>query len=256
MSYLYFDESIRERGGFIVGALVPSDRDLSLTVRDLWRSMGFDPNFFEYKSSRLKLGDPFGQQQRDALCEVVQSSRLALTVCPLTDRAQLGTYCLALTIQLLETGLLPVGAHSLYIDQNIAIPQEERDSLASWGVISYPNQDSRAIAGLQVADHAAHALGGMLLEEMGLVRKTVLAGEGSGYDPCLEIELGFELWASLRYALLGKNEEIEGLSTPSDPANPWFRVEGYGLYIASSCSDELATSARKRFGVNYLGCIH
>lgn len=96
----------------------------------------------------------------------------------------------------------------------------------------------------------------MLLEEMGLVRKTVLAGDGSGYDPNLEIELGFELWASLRYALLGRNQEIEGLSTPGDPANPYFRVEGYGLYIAPSCTQELTTHARNRFGVNYLGCIH
>jgi hypothetical protein len=96
----------------------------------------------------------------------------------------------------------------------------------------------------------------MLLEEMGLVRKTVVAGEGSGYDPDLEIELGFELWASLRYALLGRNEEVQGLSTPGDLANAYFRVEGYGLYIAPSCGHELATHVRKRFGVNYLGCIH
>ena len=256
MSYLYFDESIRDRGGFIVGALVISDSDLSHLVRDLWRGMGLDPECFEYKSSSLKLGDSRGQQQRDVLRELLHSSRLALTVCPSADRQRLGTHCLSLVSQLLETGLLSAGQHNLYVDQNVVIPARERDSLASRGVSVHTNQDSRIVAGLQVADHAAHALGGMLLEEMGLVRKTVVAGEGSGYDPDLEIELGFELWASLRYALLGRNEEVEGLSTLGDLANAYFRIEGYGLYIAPSCEYELATHVRKRFGVNYLGCIH
>jgi hypothetical protein len=256
MSYLYFDESIRDRGGFIVGALVISDSDLSPVVRDLWRDMGLDSETFEYKSSCLKLGDRQGQQQRDVLRQLLHSSRLALTVCPNADRQRLGTHCLSLVSQLLETGLLPADQHNLYVDRNIVIPARDRDSVASRGVSVHPNQDSRILAGLQVADHAAHALGGMLLEEMGLVRKTVVAGEDSGYDPDLKIELGFELWASLRYALLGRNEEIEGLSTLDDLANAYFRVEGYGLYIAPSCKQELATHVRKRFGVNYLGCIH
>jgi hypothetical protein len=252
INYLYFDESIRDRGGFIVGALVVSDSDLSRLVRDRWRGMGLDSDIFEYKSSSPKSGDPKGQQQRELLRELLHSSRLALTVCPNADRQRLGTHSLSLVSQLLETGLLPAGQHNLYVDQNIAIPARERDSLASRGVSVHPNQDSRIVAGLQVADHAAHALGGMLLEEMGLVRKLVVAGENSGYDPDLEIELGFELWASLRYALLGRKEEVE----LGDLANAYFRVEGYGLYIAPSCGHELTTHVRKRFGVNYLGCIH
>ena len=113
------------------------------------------------------------------------------------------------------------------------------------------------MAGIQVADHAAHALGGMLLEEMGLVTKTVRAGEYSGYHPDEMLNLGFELWASIRYALIGKNEYIEGFSPPpDDPVNPYFKVEGYGLLISPECSESLAATARKRFGVNYLGCIH
>ena len=92
---------------------------------------------------------------------------------------------------------------------------------------------------------------------MGIVKKTVLAGKGSGYDPDLEIELGFELWAGLRYVLLGKNEHIPGLSPPpDDPANPYFRVEGYGMFLPPSCPEMLAAHARNRFGINYLGCIH
>lgn len=257
MAYLYFDESIRENGGFIVGALVLSRDNLSSIVRDQWRAMGYDPDVFEYKSSAPKLIDKQSQQQRSVLRELLHSSSLALTICPSSERRQLGKHCASLVAQLQESGLLAPGSHELYVDQNIFMAREHVTALIASGVSVYLNQDSCITAGLQVADHAAHALGGMLLEEMGVLRKTVLAGEGSGYDPDLEIELGFELWAGLRYALLGRNEHIPGLSPPpDDPVNPYFRVDGYGLFIPKSCSKELAEHARNRFGINYLGCIH
>ncbi|EDZ66895.1 hypothetical protein NOC27_222 [Nitrosococcus oceani AFC27] len=97
----------------------------------------------------------------------------------------------------------------------------------------------------------------MLMEQMGLITKRVKAGENSGYHPDELIELGFELWASLRYALFGNNEYIEGLSSPpDDPANPYFRVEGIGLYISPDCQKDLEENSRQCFGINYLGCIH
>lgn len=257
MAYLYFDESIRDSGEFIVGALVIAREDISSTIHDRWREMGHDPRMFEYKSSAPKLNDPQGQQQRSVLRELLHSSSLALTICPCIERKQLGIHCASLVAQLQTTGLLAPGNHELYVDQNIFMPNKHIAALVASGVSVHLNQDSRITAGLQVADHAAHALGGMLLEEMHIVRKIVLAGEGSGYDPDLEIELGFELWASLRFALLGSNEHIPGLSPPpDDPVNPYFRVEGYGLFISPSCPEKLAEHARNRFGTNYLGCIH
>jgi hypothetical protein len=41
----------------------------------------------------------------------------------------------------------------------------------------------------------------MLLERLGHLKKMVKGGANSGYDPDLDIGLGFELWASLRCAL-------------------------------------------------------
>jgi hypothetical protein len=156
-----------------------------------------------------------------------------------------------------EKGLLPPGNHELYVDQNINMPRERQSNLITSGVSVFLNQDSRIAAGLQVADHAAHALGGILLEEMNIVRKIVSYDGGSGYDPDQEIELGFELWASLRYALLGKSEYIPGISPASDDSiNPYLRVDGYGLFVSPSCSEKLAENVRNRFGINYLGCIH
>lgn len=257
MTWLYFDESIRDSGGFIVGALVMASQDLSVTIRDRWSEMGHDPDTFEYKSSAPKLNNPQSQQQRDILGGLLPSVGLGLTICPRSERKRLGVQCASLVSQLQTTGFLSPGKHELFIDQNIFLPKHLHDALIASGISVNLNQDSRIAAGLQLADHAAHALGGMLLEEMGIVRKMVLAGEGSGYDPDLEIELGFELWAGLRYALIGKNEHIPGLSPPpEDPANPYFRVEGYGLLISSGCSEKLAEHARNRFATNYLGCIH
>lgn len=219
--------------------------------------MGLDPTTDEYKSSATKTDSETSREQRRFLRGMLQRAGLGLTVSPLHKRTDLGKHCVELVLQLVNTGKLEKSEHILYIDQNIKVPSRDRERLDRAGIECHVNVDSREVAGIQLADHAAHALGGMLLEEMGIVTKSVRAGENSGYAPEELLELGFELWANLRYALIGKNEYIEGLSPPpDDPANPFFRVDGYGLYVSPSCSDELAEHARKRFGVNYLGCIH
>ena len=96
MSYMYFDESIRDQGGFIVGAMVLSDQDLSQVVRQSWTDMGLDPEKTEYKSSTIKLGDEISQRQRTVLSNLVQDSSVALVVCPNSDRQDLGNHCIDL----------------------------------------------------------------------------------------------------------------------------------------------------------------
>jgi hypothetical protein len=191
------------------------------------------------------------------MATLLHKSRLGLTVAPVVDRRRLGEHCTQLLIQLTDTGGIPSHEHIVYLDQSIPIAEGDLRRLRERNISAVPDSDSRKIGGIQAADHAAHALGGMLLEEMGVLKKRVRAGEGSGYHPDEMLELGFELWASLRYALIGRNEYIEGRSPPpDDPANPHFRVDGVGLYLPSTCSGELAEHARARFGVNDLGCIH
>ncbi len=257
MSYFYFDETIRERGNFIIGALVVSEHDLSPIVSEQWHRLGLNPESAEYKSSDPKENSKFGVVQRQIMAELLQRSKLALTVAPVSERLRLGEYCTDLLIQLADTGFLQEGEHVLYLDQNIRLVLGDIERLRDLNISPFPGSDSKKVGGIQVADHAAHALGGMLLEEMGLITKQVRAGENSGYPPDDLLELGFELWASLRYALIGRNEYIEGLSPhPDDPANPYFRIDGVGLHVASTCSETLIQQARSRFGVNYLGCIH
>lgn len=257
MANLYFDESIRDNGAFIIGALVVSDDDLSSRIREQWEQMGLDPNDDEYKSSAIKDNNAVSVEQRNFVRGLFDISRLGLVVLPKHDRKQIGNCCAELTLQLLSTGMLLREEHKLYVDENIFINQSNYAKLEGSNVNIHLNCDSKKDAGIQLADHASHALGGMLLEEMGIIKKQVKAGENSGYHPDDLLDLGFELWASLRYALIGNNQYIEGLSPPpDDPANPYFMVEGFGLYISNSCSKHLADAAKKRFGINYLGCIH
>ena len=257
MANLYFDESIRDNGAFIIGALVVSNDDLSSRVREQWQKMGLDPNSDEYISSAIKANNNVSVEQRKFVRYLLHNSNLALVILPKDDRKQLGNYCAELTLQLLNTGMLKKEKHELYIDENIFIDKDLKAKLEDCSVSLYLNCDSSKEAGIQLADHASHALGGMLLEEMGIIKKQVKAGKNSGYHHEDLLDLGFELWAGLRYALIGNNQYIEGLSPPpEDPANPYFMVEGYGLYIAGSCSKDLTSAAKKRFGINYLGCIH
>ena len=255
MSFLYLDESIRERAGFVVLAAVCSDHELSKEVRDLWIDLGEDPTSFEYKSSSPKDGNPRSVTHRDALIGLLFNARVGLAICPANDRSSLGKHGVALCSQLVRHAFPDSGESVAYFDQNIRISEADKIRLMQEQRLRiHSQQDSLAVPAIQLADVAAHMLGSMLLEELGLLNKSSCAGEGSGYDPKTQIELGFELWASLRYSLV---------CTPPDCWDPndqlsaaMYVTEGSGLYIAPSCSAELGQAARRRFGTNYLGCIH
>ena len=91
----------------------------------------------------------------------------------------------------------------------------------------------------------------MLLDALGKIDKLVNV-PNSGYDEDVEINLGFEMWAGLRYAFLsiGNGADI------NDDDFAFVLVEPHGLYIDPSVSPEIAVAARERFGSMYLGCIH
>ncbi|MNL47559.1 hypothetical protein D3C87_1703530 [compost metagenome] len=88
---------------------------------------------------------------------------------------------------------------------------------------------------------------------MGLVDKKVKCGPYSGYDPDSEMELGFEMFATIRYVFFNKgttvvSDDIIKMST--------VQVEPYGLFISELCHKELKDLVRDHFGEVYLGCIH
>ena len=113
--------------------------------------------------------------------------------------------------------------------------------------------DSKKFKGIQLADLVAHSCSTMLLEQLKIIDKKVKAGDNSGYEPDLEIELGFELWAGIRYNLLG---EIDMERFETGDGFPMKMTEPYGLYISEFCNNELKENAKERFGEIYMGCIH
>jgi hypothetical protein len=256
MGFLWFDESIRDNGKFIVGALVYCDTNLSPLIQKEWKSMGLNPTKFEFKSSTPKAGDKTAIEARDRLHSIIRHAKVGFVICPTTERQALGAYAVALVKQIIQKNAVPDEHHFLFLDQGIVLSAEDKNEAEKCGVEIFLSQDSRTIAGIQLADLASHSLGGMLLEKMGLISKTVRAGEESGYDPETEIEIGFELWASLRYLLIQSPQPIRPLIGDDVQGYPVFQVQGYGLFLAPSCSEDLREHATARFGENYLGCIH
>lgn len=252
LSYMYFDESIRDRGRFIAGALVVSEVDLTTTVHERWRALGFDPAQFEYKSRGDKVGLD-ARMLRDEVHAFLEWAQVGVVICPLEDRGSLGVHAISLATQLATTGCIGSGAHVLYLDQGIRVASRDLARAETFDIQVCVEQDSRVVGGLQIADHVSHLLGTLLLERMGLVTKMVRAGEFSAYDPDTELELGYELWSSLRHSIICAPAEVSGID-PDD----WFAmrpVDGFGLYVAPSCGAELRAAALDRFGENYLGCI-
>lgn len=257
MGYFYFDESIQQRVGFIVGAFVYSDTDLTPAVFQGIAAAGLRPGVDEFKSGVRMDGRPAHAAARESLRELLQGTRVGLVVVPADRRGDLGTEALAGLEKIIRANELAASGHHAYFDQGIIVRPDLADTFSTRVGVPcdvLPNQDSRSVGGLQVADLAAHSMGVMLLESLGYLKKTVKAGENSGYDPDLDIELGFELWASLRYAFFKAPQPIPG---PEDqPGGLMFDVANYGLHVAPSCGDALRSAALERFGECYLGCIH
>ena len=141
----------------------------------------------------------------------------------------------------------------MYFDEGITVDPYMVAGLGARVGVScdvFLDQDSRLVGGIQVADLAAHSMGVMLLEHLGYLKKMVKAGKNSGYDPDLDIELGFMLWASLRYSF------FMAAQPNRRPEDPLLNVADYGLHIATSCDEVLHVAVVERFGECYLGCIH
>lgn len=220
-------------------------------------SAGLHPGVDEFKSGARIDGRPELASAREALRGLLQTLRVGLILVPAGARSDLGTEALAGLGKIIRANGLSTLGLRIYFDEGITI---DPALVADFGArVGGPcevllNQDSKSVGGIQVADLAAHAMGVMLLEHLGHLKKTVKAGEHSGYDPDLDIELGFELWASLRYTFFKAAQPIPGPEDP--PGDLMFDVANYGLHISRSCDDTLRNAAVDRFGKCYLGCIH
>lgn len=256
MGWFYFDESIHERGGFIIGAFVYCESDLSPAVFEALSAVGLEPGTDEFKSSAKMSEDTAQTFLRSRLKRLFWKAKLGLVVVPFSDRTVLGNAALTGLKKLLTANGLESTRHQVYFDEGVPFLNRNKhmaELSLSGSCDFFFNQDSRQIGGIQMADLAAHTFSIMLLEELGLLTKTVKAGPNSGYDPDLDIELGFEMWATVRYHFFTKDQidpdkdQLDGFSLDTGT---------YAVSVSPSCPPALASASQRRFGTMYVGCIH
>ncbi|UGX86174.1 DUF3800 domain-containing protein [Phyllobacterium meliloti] len=165
MGYFYFDESIHETAGFIVGAFVYSEIDLTPLVLDAIETAGLRPKLDEYKSSLPMSKNSQQRELRSRMAKLLQLHvRTALVVIPSAERARLGSAAIACLAKVLGANSLLDSQHKVYFDEGINLTRLER---ASFGNCIIKDQcDSKEVGGIQVADLAAHYLATMLKDEM------------------------------------------------------------------------------------------
>ncbi len=258
MAYLFLDDSKHHGYGLSVAAFVICDADPSSQVDDLFRSHGFDPAVFEFKSSANMAGNDDLQNLRAALKWYIASKcKIALCVVG-NDEKRIGPAAIELLEAALKHPNLCGSEHQVFFDEglfsSVDAAQTVAESIGEFpGCTFHFEQDSRKVAGIQLADIVAHTCSIMLLEALGHIDKKIIVNSpGDTAYHGLEIELGFEMWADIRYAFLSQNkkEEDELLGPALVDVFPW------GLFIEDSASDEVRAAAMRRFGENYLGCIH
>jgi hypothetical protein len=260
MGFFHFDESIHPNGKFALGALAYAEHDLQEVVAEALREAGMTPRINEFKSGARMDRSPAQRCAREHLRSIVRRHcRIGIVVAPHLPRQQLGIEALHGLKKALSTNHFESAAHQVFFDQgvfssSVAITKGAVENLSEFALTYFFEQDSRQVLGLQVADLVAHTCALMLLADLGLAKKTVKAGENSGYDPDSDMELEFELWASVRYNFF---------AAAPPPPNEWksqldfqVDVESRGLHVATTCDTKVRASVLARFGRMYLGCIH
>ncbi|MCZ2474536.1 DUF3800 domain-containing protein [Aquirufa ecclesiirivi] len=258
MGQFYLDDSVHDEAGFIIAACVYTDTDINEKITAVIKNCGFDPEIFEFKSSANYSKEPEKAKVREQLKVLLNGScKLGIVIIPRIDREQLGFECIKAVRQFIDKNKEIKKPLNIYLDQGMFTSKDQANQLIKSGdfkeCIFHLEQNSIAIKGIQLADLAAHISSIQLKDALGLVTKTVMAGENSGYQPDLEIELGFEMWATIRYTFFNEGSK---LYTDDPIADATLKVEPYGLYISDLCDKKISDIAREKFGEIYLGCIH
>lgn len=262
MADFYFDESKHPtRGGFIAGAFVATPDDITPAVAAALRAEGLTPGADEFKSSANMRAHPEQARLRQQLQGVLHDrATIALVILPHDALPALGAEALEGLGKLLARHESLQGRdHRVYFDEQVfpshaAAEREVRSARLPASVELLVEQDSRKVLGLQLADLTAHACATLLLSQLGHVRKSVKAGPNSGYDPDLDIDLAFELWARLRWKFFcGPMPRADEMESQLDFKVP---VLDYGVFVSARCPPALRQAAEACFGEMYLGCIH
>ncbi len=254
---MYLDDSKHHRFGFSIAAFAICDADPTEEVSSIFRGYGYDPASFEFKSSANMIGDSNLQGLRAAL-KVFIARKCKLAVCVVNGDKKLGPAGLKLLQCALTHPQLTNIQHEVFFDEGLFPSVRAADTLV--GNVKaletcrfHFEQDSRDILGVQLADIVAHTCGTMLSDSLGHISKMIVVDEpnDSVYHG-MEVELGFEMWAGIRYAFLSRNKP----NPKDDFEQANLDVFPWGLFIDDSVDKRIASAAKDRFGEVYLGCIH
>lgn len=258
MGFFYIDESVHDEAGFIIAACTYFETDPSAQIKAAIQNNGFAPDNFEFKSGFRYANAPDRERLRDELRALLSECKLGIVVVPRAAREMLGNECLKALKQFIELNERIKEPIEIYFDENIF--RSCNDAKKKSRVLLFPEsisfqfeQDSKLIRGIQIADLAAHTASIYFKERLGLLKKYIKAGDNSGYHPEMQMELGFGMWAMLRYCFFSKKLDMMIDDPISDATQS---VSPFGLYISELCNEELKEKAEEAFGSVYLGCIH
>lgn len=243
---VYVDESIHERGGFIVIAAVVSVEPIQSIMDEALLACGFVPGQDEFKSCMKMQGNDAAQLLRSRVREILNSQcKVAIAVCATTERPDIMSYAGRLVSQIAGSEGFESGV--VYFDGGM-----RRSSLElPLGWKSECDCDSRVMAGIQLADGAAHNVAMMILGELGLFNKAVAVSDFYPDDEG-EMPVAWELWASTRYALSSgvpvSGYDEEGSCEPL--------MKPFGLLVSDKCSGDVKSAVERRLSSVWVGCIH
>ena len=229
-------------------------------ISEYLSNCGFDPNREEFKSRLRKDKNPKQKELRKHLKRLISDIQIFVVISPPNENDFKISTANAL-ISLIENNRDDLKSElEIFLDQGIYKNENDTnvklliEKFRSDSVKLNIEQDSIKIKGIQLADLVAHTCSIMMKESLGLINKTIKAGINSGYDPDTDIEIGFVMWAEIRYNFF---------STPPPHPDKWESqldcvaiVDKKGLYISDNCVDNVKTKGEERFGEMYLGCIH
>ncbi len=207
-----------------MGAFVGTRDNPAADIAAALRAEGLVPGTDEYKSCAKMSAHPEQARLRDRLREVLLwKGKIALVILPYSELPSLGNEALSALKQLVAGYSWPPGtAHRAFFDQQVFPSRAAAERIVKMALLPseiqvHVDQGSRHVLELQLADLPAHTCSMMLLEQLGFLAKQVKAGENSGYDPDLNISLGFELWAGCRYSFFsGRPPRIEEMKSILD----------------------------------------
>ncbi len=229
-------------------------------ISEFISSCGLDPEKDEFKSRFRMDQNPEQKELREYLKRLISEIKISLVISPPNENEfKIATSkAIIMFIEKNQEEIkLPL---KIFLDQGIYKNENDEDykttisSLDSNLIDHKIEQDSKKIKGIQLADLVAHTCSIIMKESLGLINKTVKAGNNSGYDPDTDINLGFEMWTGIRYNFFA--------IPPSHPDECESQLDCVavvgkkGLFISENSSEKVKIEAQERFGEMYLGCIH